>query len=265
MLIIFETFHYYYNSVKYEHIDNLIRNKIFERKVNGNELEDEKLNKKYVLYENMLVDVSKFTENHPGGRNLIIDNLYLDVGRYLTGTQGYSTGINPNTHNYWTIKYLVNNLAYAELIQEHQLLVNTVDNTNYIEKYLKISSKREIAKHVFEYQFKDENFRFSKFIPGHKWLGRHFSISYSYLSKTRYYTTCLTLDSKYKRKLNVLLDNSLKGYVHTKGMEVEFNEKSANYITFYIKRYNEPEALSNALHDENSEFKIKGPFVREDL
>jgi hypothetical protein len=209
----------------------------------------------------MLIDVGKFFEHHPGGRNLIIDNLYLDVGRYLTGTQGYSTGINPNTHNYWTIKYLINNLAYAELIQEHKLLVNTIDSTNHIEKYLKITSKREIAKHIFEYQFKDENYRFYKFIPGHKWLGRHFSISYPYLSKTRYYTTCLTLDGIHKRKLNILLDNALKGYTKTLGMEIELQERSVNYITFYIKRYNESEALSNALFDENAEFKIKGPFV----
>jgi hypothetical protein len=226
-------------------------------------LEEEKLRRKYVIYENLLVDVTNFYEHHPGGRNLIKDNLYLDVGRYLTGTQGYSSGINPNTHNYWTVKYMIQKLAYAEIIQTQDILTSVIDSSHHIEKYLKVNAKYEIAKNTFEYKFHDNDFKFHKFIPGHRWLGRHFSISHVYLAKTRYYTTCITLDKVYKKKINILLDNAIKGYCHTKGMLFELHERTANHISFYIKRYKEPEALSNALYDESAEFKIKGPFVNK--
>jgi hypothetical protein len=257
-----ETINYYFNKYKFEYLDTLVSKTTFKHKIIPTELYDEKTKGiNFVLYENLICDVGPFMNRHPGGKNIIGSNLYTDVGRYLSGTQGYSSKVDSNNHNYFTIRYLIQKLAYAELIQDTNILINITDRSKNFERNLKITSKKEVARNVFEYKFVDKNYQFAKFLTGHTWLGRHFTISNSYIGKTRYYTLSLAMDYSYRKRLNILMDNMLKGIALNSNMEYKLEERHADYLCFYIKRYKYPDALSNVLWEESSEFKVKGPMV----
>jgi hypothetical protein len=217
---------------------------------------NERKNKKFVIYDNYLLDVSNYIETHPGGRNLISDNLYNDVGRYMTGTQAYSANFHAWDHNYSTHCYAIKNLAYAELVNDSNI-IQTKNSTNHVLNHsFKIDDKREIAQNIYEYRISTNELSFARFLTGHTWIGKHFTVTSKELNKTRYYTTCLALDDKLKDKHMNLL-RSIKEEVAV----TEVINKTSNYLNIYAKRYNYPKTLSNQLYTSQEEFIFRGPMV----
>jgi hypothetical protein len=261
LIIIFEIIHFVRNNKRYKLLDEFNKKVAVNKKITIHELQEEKVKTKYVLYENYICNVGNFITSHPGGRNLIAENLYTDVGRYLTGTQGYSRRITAHRHNFATIRNLVLNMAYAELIQDNSIVINDRDKSNNIDVSVKVGSIREIAKDTFEYKFIPENYQFTKHLAGHQWIGRHFTISSEDLTKTRYYSLCLSINEVYRTKLGRMLDNALIEKLEYQDVELKLDERHANYICFYIKLYRHSNTLSKYLNESGSEFKLKGPFV----
>jgi hypothetical protein len=213
--------------------------------------------RKFVLYENYLIDVDEFMNSHPGGRNLIQDYLYQDVGRYLTGTQAYNSTFPAHNHKYNTFKHIINKLAYAELIEDENKIVI---NTDIIDRPLAVSNKRPIAENTYEYRFDSDILSFARFIKGHEWIGRHFSVTNERLNKTRYYSNCLALDPIIRTKLNAILDNALCDKIINHDTRVDLKDTTSTYFNLYSKRYNAPEALSNRLFESSDSFHVKGPL-----
>jgi hypothetical protein len=225
--------------------------------MDSEELKIEKKHKKYVLYENYVCDVTKYIDAHPGGRNLISDNLYGDIGRYITGTQAYNQNFHTWDHSFSAYVHILTKLAYAELTNDSQVVQNYNGINHYLDDWYEVVNRREIALNVFEYRITSDELSFARFIPGHKWIGRHFSITSLQLNKTRYYTTCLILDEKLRDKHYNLMKQVREN--STKVSEISL--KTSNYLNIYCKRYNSPEALSNQMFEGEEEFNIKGPFV----
>jgi len=256
--------------------------------LNPVELDQEKKNKQFVLYENFIVDVGNFIKHHPGGQMAIEENLYSDVGRYLTGTQAYGPNFVAHDHKYMTIKYIINNLSYAELKDNHlivkqpQYSFDKLDNMGYSDMFrltpnsssiyfnqenVTLLEKRIVAQDTYEYRFKIQNLLFAKFLPGVNWIGRHFSVSSKQENKTRYYSICATLDDKIKEHHNRLLQN-LKLLENGQNININFiieSESYVNYLSLYIKHYNLKNALSNYIFNltegKVNDLIIRGPNV----
>ncbi len=224
------------------------------------ELENEKKNKKFVIYENLICDVGNYIESHPGGKNLISDNLYSDIGRYMTGTQAYSSKFHNYSHNYRTFLYLIEKLAYAELKDDNKIVMNHKMMSQFLNNNFNVDSKREIATNTYEYKFITNEFVFSRFLIGHQWIGKHFSVTSKRLNKTRYYTLCLVLEEKLYNKHNELLLCTKEGKELS-----EININTTNYLNIYSKRYEFNDALSNELYIGKDEFIIRGPMVKYSL
>lgn len=252
------------------------------------QLNAQKSRRKFVLFENYVCDVTDFIDHHPGGAMIIEDNLYADVGRYLTGTQAYNKHFNNYDHYLMTHKHLIDQMTFAEIKDKHNLLVvgpsvgNPSEVLGYkdqIENYINadnvvISEKREIAKHVCEFKIGGiQKTVFARFLPGVFWMGRHFSVSSSRLNKTRYYSICLSLDEVIKKKHLALLNNIF--YLEKKEAEkivdtlLKEDEKTSENLHLYIKEYPSKKALSSHIHNHplntQSDLIIRGPCVRRIL
>lgn len=267
-VLILEIIHYKKNTKKV-----VLITQTFEEKNNSDivnytlkQLQDEKIKTKFVIYENLLLDVTKYANDHPGGKNLIKDNLYSDISRYITGNQAYSTKFSAYDHKINTCIYAIKSLAYAKFSDDHQL-VQKNNKTNYLNHDMIFEYKSSIAENTCQLVFSNEAFRFPIFIPGYNWVGRHFAISSSELNKTRYYSFCLCLNTKIQDRANTLLNNitNLENNRNIEDASLKENELLTNNINFYVKKYYYNKALSLYLHNINpassSQINIRGPIV----
>jgi hypothetical protein len=250
------------------------------------DLVNERKNKKFVLFENYLINVKKFLEYHPGGQMAIEDYLYTDVGRYLTGNQAYNKNFKAHAHKYMTLKHAINSMAYAELRDNHQLVqkVLQIETSSRLNKdFFKFSDvdssyinesnpillhKTSVAKDTFEYRFSIKKFNFARFLPGIFWIGRHYSVSSLHANKTRYYSISLAMDPKIKEKLIRLMENitRLENRDLIDTICLKDNEMVSDYLPLYIKHYHFKNSLSNHIYNlpvgNQTDLIIRGPIVR---
>jgi len=257
--VILETIHFIKNKNKID----LVTRTFDEAYYNNSQLKtytlretlNEKHKIKFVLYENLLLDVTNFAEDHPGGKNLITDNLYSDISRYITGNQAYSTCF-----------YAIKSLAYAKFFDEHSLVLRN-DKTTYINNDMVFENKNWAAESTCELVFSNDAFKFPIFLPGVNWLGRHFAISSYELNKTRYYSLCLFLNKNIQQRANRLLDNisSLEAHEAIESLSIKESELYSSSLSFYIKKYDYKGALSAYLNQIQtatmSQINIRGPIV----
>lgn len=221
---------------------------------------------KFVFYENLLLDVTKYAETHPGGRNMLLDNLYSDVSRYIVGNQAYSTQIPAYDHNIQTCIYAVKSLAFG-IYSDLSRLVIKGDKNTYLNDNMILDNRNNIAEATTQLNFSHEGFKFPIFVQGVNWFGRHFAVSSTDLDKTRYYSICLCLNEKIQQRINILLNNVLRleNKESINSAKLKQEELYNNHISFFVRVYDFPKGLSNYLNNiqpkANSRINIRGPIV----
>jgi hypothetical protein len=270
-------------------IEKIDHDKNFRKKIriiHPIDLPNERKNKKFVLFENYIIDVEKYMQYHPGGQMAIEDYLYVDNGRFLIGNQAYNKHFKSYDHNYLTLRHTIKSMAYAKLKDNHRLVskvmqVQTTSRLNndfsnnsdldstYINELNPILlHKSLVAEDTFEYRFKFKNYEFARFLSEVNWIGRHFSVSSTHLNRTRYYTVCLTLDPKIKEKHLRLIENitRLENGDLIESLLLNDNERLSDYLSLYIRIYHYPKALSNHINNlpvgNQTDLIIRGPIVR---
>jgi hypothetical protein len=199
----------------------------------------------------------------------------------MTGTQAYSRNYKPYEHNLATIRHLILSRCYAIISDDHNIIqkpsaqgealqLKSKNGLTFNESSVLLMQRKEIASSLYEFKFGSlQNYRFSKFLPGVSWIGRHFSLSSTKLNKTRYYSLCLSLDPLYQEKLLLLCENvkklECKENIEIERLQINQNQLATNDISFYIKVYVSKRALSNHLfhlkESNQTDLIIKGPLV----
>jgi hypothetical protein len=210
----------------------------------------EKKIKKFVIYENLLLNIEKYIEEHPGGRNILSNNLYQDISRYITGNQAYSTKISAYDHNIETHIFSIKNISYAIIKDQHEIILNMNKSSTYINNPMNFSKKIPFAESTGKISFEKNGFLFANFLKGFEWCGRHFSISSISLKKIRYYSLCICLNEISQKKFLQLLNNLnlLEENKKIEDIQIKENERYTNEISFYIKSYNYSKALSQHIN-----------------
>lgn len=228
---------------------------------------DDKHKLKFVLYENLILDVSKYADDHPGGRNLIKDNFFSDISRYIVGNQGYSSKVSAYDHNLQTCVYAIKSLAYAKFIDDHRI-VQINNKTTFLNNEMIFEYKHMIAESTYQLVFSHKSFQFPIFLPGISWFGRHFAVSSSELNKTRYYSLCLCMGKKMFDRANGLFKN-IENLENKKPIDkqiIKETELYSNEISLFVKCYNFNNALSkylnNRTNNTSSKINIRGPIVK---
>lgn len=222
---------------------------------------------KYVLLDNYLVDVGSYLDNHPGGRNLLEDSLYMDVSRYMIGSVPYNSKIAAFDHSYLTCVYAIKKLAFAELKDDHKIIINLNKESVYINEDGFISNRRVTSGTTSEFtiEVSNKNLSFARYLKGFSWMGKHFSITSRSKNKTRLYSLCLSGNKTIHDKHITMLNNIslLEEGKDIQQVQLSSNEIYNQELQIYIKRYTTPGALSDYLHSSEvskNDLIIKGPL-----
>jgi cytochrome b involved in lipid metabolism len=91
-----------------------------------------------VVLDDMILDVSEFKSEHPGGRFLIEHNVGRDVSKYFYGgyTLEQGTGLIPHRHTN-TARTIVNGLVVGRLIEKAQTFNARISATQVINHFSK--------------------------------------------------------------------------------------------------------------------------------
>ena len=89
-----------------------------------------KTGKKYVIYDNYLIDVESFMDFHPGGFLHIEENLYNDISRFVTGTTATNGKFKPHSHSFAAINY-IHTKIFGILNENHQIIIDSTLGNRY--------------------------------------------------------------------------------------------------------------------------------------
>ena len=82
------------------------------------------LEKDYVLYDNYVVDVSEFINNHPGGKIHLQESLRGDITRFITGSVAINHKFTPHKHSFLANKHIISKLSIGVIYENHKLFIN---------------------------------------------------------------------------------------------------------------------------------------------
>mmetsp|Transcript_28892 Transcript_28892/g.51535 ORF Transcript_28892/g.51535 Transcript_28892/m.51535 type:complete len:732 (+) Transcript_28892:28-2223(+) len=163
--------------------------------------------KQLAFCDELVLDVSKFADSHPGGKLLIEDALGEDFGKYMNGCSSYGKGANPYYHSE-PARLMVEKLAIGLLKYPEEFLIDSQGSKNYLETQWHLVAKSDLAgSSTLLLSYSNPRFTINK-PSGVEWLGRHFRMAcydggkYIY----RYYSAvvCMAPDiySQWKGSLN---------------------------------------------------------------
>ena len=224
---------------------------------------------KWVLQDNYLLDVKDYLAAHPGGKNLIEDVLYHDVTRYINGSVPFNAKFTPWNHNTLTVNYGINKLAFAEIQDDHKIVLDVNGNSVYIYDEMNIVSSRITAGFTKEFSFQaSKNLKklsFARYLTGLEWMGKHFSVTSKSKGINRLYSLCLSANEKIHKLHRNIVDNVSKlekGEAITETY-LSNNDLTSENLELYIKRYDFSGAFSKYLHEgkiPTDDLIVKGPL-----
>lgn len=86
--------------------------------------------RKYVIFDNFIIDVEKFIGEHPGGSVMISHHIGRDIGKYIYGAYSLEKYTMRHKHSYFAVKVMTS-LAVARLEDDGAGAVSLF-NLNYI-------------------------------------------------------------------------------------------------------------------------------------
>ncbi len=224
--------------------------------------------KKFVFVDNLICDVTEYIETHPGGTNLIYDNLYNDVAKFLNGSIPYNSSVKAHEHNFLTCSHIINNLSFAELNENHNLVITQDGSSIYVNEKMKIANTRIIGSNYKEFCFESihsdklKNMKFSRYLKGVDWMGKHYSFTSDEINKNRLYSICLALDEIITKHHERIISNvsKLENKEAINSNMLTNEEKFSNELKVYVKDYQMTNTFSNQLHSGKiKELNVSGP------
>jgi hypothetical protein len=209
---------------------------------------------KLVILDDMVLNVTYFMYNHPGGKFALEQNIGRDVSKFFYG--GYImenyTGQGPHRHSN-IARLQVNTIIVGRLATKAH-----VANTKIVERYPVNSFTQTIL-------FRSDQ-TISGVMPYYsdiQMIGKHFLVRNIKKPRVkRQYTLCNCMKPElYLEYLRVLKEGYERGHanpIHEK----HFEEKEGTDIFLTIKNYHFKKGLSTSIFSasQNDIFQIKGPM-----
>lgn len=219
--------------------------------------------KKYVILDDLILDVSEFYKVHPGGKFVIEHTVGTDIAKFFYG--GYSlednmktTPASPFRHSNYA-RMIANDLAVARLDCRETGAVTSRcrlrwDKDNVVNKLTR--------SFFFETMDKEPRHNYKAYYPGMKFLTRHFWLrSMNNTKVTRHYTTCNAMATGFYNELVRVLRDERPDVASTFN-KAFLDTQDTNTMTFTIKNYKREGGFSYRPFDtdQRAEYEIKGPM-----
>lgn len=201
-----------------------------------------------VFLDQWVLDIGDFMSSHPGGESLLRLNVTEDVGKYLTGTLGWSREVVAYTHSKYARilvkQHRIGRLAYPEGIIQGQSGAATLDSMVW-----QLTERSEEADGlIVRFSFTIRNHKIANSPAGVDWMGKHFRLTAIIAGQKvrRYYSMALCLNLGTRNRWIASMQ-SLGHDVPT----VEYvrrAETEEEYMELVVKRY-EKGRFSSFIHD----------------
>ncbi|CAG9330481.1 unnamed protein product [Blepharisma stoltei] len=133
-----------------------------------------KENLKWVFFDEFVVDVSGFMQNHPGGDYMLREVIGEDVGKYINGCSSIGDGVLPYGHTQ-IARNLLNILVVGKIGQTNDYILNkdgiTDDTWNM---NWKIAKRYNLSSTTQSIEFKSHKWAVRESPRGFEWIGKHF-------------------------------------------------------------------------------------------
>ena len=213
--------------------------------------EIKKKNKKWIFFNDLILDVSSFATSHPGGSYLIDGILGEDSAKYIYGISNYSSEIPANIHSNYALK-LTKQFSFSRvslplnILQCEGRCAGLKTRWNVVQVILLSSTMTCI-------ELNSLNVGVDPLLAGFEWMGFHFRIKYAGLK--RFYSFVAANLEKWANEVKGLnLPVHLMEYRNSIRMEEET-------LRIYVKKYNRG-VVSKYLTElkPGAQITLKGPF-----
>lgn len=151
-------------------------------------------NRKIAFYDELIIDVGKFADSHPGGKRFISETHGEDLGKYINGCSSYGKAAQPYYHSQGA-RLIVERLSIGLLSYHEGFVVGTEKQPSYQEMQWKLVGRRVLNGATRQLIYVHPDFSIAR-PKGVSWMGKHFRISkvHNYLPVYRYYSAvyCMT-------------------------------------------------------------------------
>ncbi|CDW89749.1 cytochrome b5-like heme steroid binding domain containing protein [Stylonychia lemnae] len=210
---------------------------------------------KLVLLDDLVLDISKFMESHPGGKFSLEANIGRDVSKFFYGgysMENYSQFTPLHSHSN-IARYIVNGLIIAQL--DTQVIPEVANMRFSSSSYVKtltqtIVLEREDGKEV----------GFHKFFKDIQMIGKYYLVRKRFRRQfvNRHYTVANCMEPKaYEVYLEILKGNKS---VYFENQEL-FQQKVGGSFSITSKNYKTKSGVSRRLHEFQTDiFQVQGPL-----
>jgi len=216
---------------------------------------------KYMILDDLILDVSEFYRVHPGGKFVIEHCIGTDIAKFFYGGYSLEDNMKPKPafgfrhSNYARI--IANDLAIARL----DCRIEGSEMSKCRLRWDKGNVVNKLTRSFFlETMDKEPRLNYKSYYPGMKYLTRHFWIRNMDTPTTiRHYTTCNAMATEFYKELVRVLKDPSQVQTFKKNL---LNTADGNTMVFTIKNYKKTGGLSYRFFetDQRAEYEIKGPM-----
>ena len=206
--------------------------------------------KKWVFYNDFVLDLSHFACSHPGGSYLIEGIIGEDSAKYLYGISNYSREIPANQHSAYALK-LAKDFAFSKVFIPNYIISSHADKPVPLKTSWKVMQRVQLSSTMTLIELHSPDL-FIKPIFGYEWMGFHFLFKHSSLK--RFYSLVIVNLAKWSNEVKQLnLPVHLAEYKNS----VQMEETLRLYVKSY-KKGNVSKYLCGL--EKGDEVLLKGPF-----
>lgn len=224
--------------------------------------------KRYAFCDELILDVGRFADSHPGGKTFITETYGEDLGKYINGCSSYGKGCNPYYHTQGA-RLILERLSIGVVAYPDDMLRGHGIAPSYAQMTWRLVGKIDLGGTTRLLTYASDEFSVAK-PKGIRWLGKHFRVTkpHTWQPVHRYYSIvyCMGMNTLQTWRTQIQVAG-LETEVVTSTMEVlvDYAEPVANetrFINMVVKAYRPHGKVSRYMTDMTigESVSLKGPL-----